>query len=127
MYTICLVDDNEHIVEIFSLLLAKDGFSVISASAGQTCIDIVQTLTPDLILLDVMMEPMDGWETLERLKSNPRTRRIPVIMVSGKKPTVEELQIYGSLFVKYVMKPVSYSELREEIAKVLTLPVMPVH
>ena len=127
LHTICLVDDNEHIVEIFSLLLAKDGFSVISASAGHTCIDILQTVTPDLILLDVMMEPMDGWETLERLKSNPRTRKIPVIMVSGKKPTADEIRIYGSLFEKYVMKPVSYSDLREEIMKVLISPVLPLN
>jgi two-component system OmpR family response regulator len=117
--TICIVDDNEDIIEIFSVYFRKQGYSVLVASDGQGCIDAIQTFVPDIILLDVMMEPMDGWQTLEQIKNNPRTMDIPVIMVSGKRPTHEELQVYGKSFVNYVMKPVSFPMLREAVTRVL--------
>ena len=113
--TICLVDDNEDILGIFSMFFGKKGYTVVTASGGQGCIDTIRVTPPDIIILDVMMEPMDGWKTLEQVKSNPATRHIPVIMVSGKRPTAEELNAYGTLFVRYIMKPVSFHLLHEAV------------
>ncbi len=101
------------------MLLSRDEFRVISAPGGGQCIDLLRSEMPDLILLDVMMEPMDGWETLERLKNNPRTTGIPVIMLSGKNPTQGELEKYGSCFTTYMRKPVSYRDLYTAIMSVL--------
>jgi two-component system, OmpR family, response regulator len=118
-YTICLVDDNKDILDVFSIFFEKMGYNIVEATGGQECIDIIHTRPPDIILLDVMMEPMDGWNTLERIKSNPETVDIPVIMVSGRRPTMEEWSVYGKLFTKYVMKPVSFPVLCESVTKVL--------
>ena len=84
MQTICLVDDNEDIIEIFSIFFKKQGYHVLIASDGQGCLDNIRMKIPDIILLDVMMEPMDGWQTLEQIKNDPLTQDIPVIMVSEK-------------------------------------------
>ena len=119
MHTICLVDDNPDIIGILSMLLSRDEFRVISAPGGGQCIDLLRSEIPDLILLDVMMEPMDGWETLERLKNNPRTTGIPVIMLSGKNPTPGELEKYESCFIAYMRKPVRYRDLFDTIMSVL--------
>ena len=118
-YTICLVDDNKDILDIFSIFFGKHGYNVLKASDGQGCIDIIGVRAPDVILLDVMMEPMDGWKTLEQIKCNPATEHIPVIMVSGKRPTTEELNLYGNLFAQYIMKPVSFPVLCESVTNVL--------
>jgi|SRR5271157_3861517 len=118
-FTICLVDDNKDILDIFSIFFGKKGYNVLKATGGQGCIDIIRITPPDIILLDVMMEPMDGWKTLEQIKCNPATKHIPVIMVSGKRPTTEELNVYGNLFAQYVMKPVSFPTLCESVSNVL--------
>ncbi|HVP95117.1 MAG TPA: response regulator [Methanoregulaceae archaeon] len=117
--TICLVDDNTDILGIFAIFFGKKGYNVIETTSGQECIDLIHLKPPDIILLDVMMEPMDGWMTLVQIKNNPSTRHIPVIMVSGKNPTTEELKIYGNLFVQYLMKPISFPQLYEAVAGVL--------
>jgi len=119
MQTICLVDDNPDILVIFALFFRKNGYHVLTAGSGQDCIDMIRTYPPDLVLLDVMMEPIDGWQTLVHIKKNPETCHIPVIMVSGKKPTQEEIQIYGKSFEYYVMKPVSFSSLLDKVATIL--------
>ncbi len=113
--TICLVDDNADILGIFSLFFGRKGFNVITAFGGQECIDMIRVTPPDIIILDVMMEPMDGWNILKQIKSNPYTRHIPVIMVSGKLPTADELKAYSDLFVQYIMKPVSFTLLYEVV------------
>jgi len=123
--TLCLVDDNEDILSIFSLFFRKKGYHVITAGNGQDCIDMIRAYVPDLILLDVMMEPMDGWQTLVNLKSNPQTRCIPVIMVSGKKPTPDDIHLYGKFYEHFMLKPVSFSALSDVVSGVLSRPVTP--
>ncbi len=83
--TIMIVDDSSFIVDGLIAILKRKGYKPIPAHGGDECLEILKTTIPDLILLDIMMEPMDGWETLERLKSNPATKGIPVLMFSAKK------------------------------------------
>ncbi len=97
---------------------------MITAGSGQDCIDMIRAYVPDLILLDVMMEPMDGWQTLINLKSNPETCSIPVIMVSGKKPTPDDIHLYGKFYEQFMLKPVSFSVLFDVVSRVLSPPVM---
>jgi CheY-like chemotaxis protein len=85
---------------------------------------MIQAYVPDLILLDVMMEPMDGWQTLMNLKRNPDSCRIPVIMVSGKTPTPDDVHMYGKYYEHFVMKPVSFPVLFDVVSRVLSPPVI---
>lgn len=119
MYTLMLVDDDPAIREIFSIFLEKTGFQVHVVPGGKECLDFLKTTVPDLILLDIMMEPMDGWATLNAIKKNPATRTIPVIMLTGKQPTPDELQQYGKWIEDYMMKPVDFKTLAGSLTGVI--------
>jgi len=105
MQTLLIVDDDPAIREMFSTLLTDEGYKVISASGGTECLDHLSRTTPDLIILDIMMHPVDGWETLELIRKNPATSQIPAIMFSGKSPSCKEIIQYGGWIEDYLMKP----------------------
>ena len=105
-YTILIVDDTRLIVEGLVLILKKY-YRPLAAFGGEQCLDILSRETPDLIILDIMMEPMDGWETLGRIKADPRTRDIPVLMFSAKKITPEEAEAHRITIDDFISKPVN--------------------
>jgi len=111
MRTILLVDDNESLIELFTLIFQDAGWNVISAPGGNECLDLLGHENPDIILLDIMMEPMDGWETLVRIKANPVWVKIPVAMLTGKALSQKEFESYGLLFENYLLKPLSESKM----------------
>ncbi|WAC05951.1 MAG: response regulator [Methanoregula sp.] len=111
MSSILIVDDDLDIANIFKIFLSRDGHMAVTASDGKVCLEKVQQCKFDLILLDIMMAPMDGWETLENIKADPKTHGIPVIMVTGKPLEEHERAKYGDLFYQYLMKPVRRTEL----------------
>jgi len=113
------VDDNLDVAEVFIEILKQGGFHPLVAFSGEECLDILKTETPDLILLDIMMEPMDGWETLEQIKAGLTTALIPVIMLTSKQVTPAEIEKYGKYIEDYVMKPVTNYELCYVIEHVL--------
>ena len=113
MESVLIVDDNADLRELFSIVLAKSGYRVSTAPGGNECISFIAEKLPDLILLDIMMEPVDGWDTLARIRSNPMTRDLPVIMVTGKQPTEEEIQRHLSEIDGYVVKPITIHELTD--------------
>lgn len=119
MYTILVVDDSPMIVDVFVAMLERGGYRPIAAYSGEECLEVLEDILPDLILLDIMMEPMDGWETLERIKSEPRTRDIPVMMLTAKQLTPDEAQEYGVFIEDYVMKPTTHRQLYDAIEYVL--------
>jgi len=115
MYTIMVIDDSPFIVDIFVTMLQRGGYQTVAAYGGQEALDLLQTVKPDLILLDIMMEPMDGWETLMHIKNDHRIRDIPVIMLTAKQLTPNEAQEYGIYIEDYIMKPITHKELYEAI------------
>lgn len=119
MSTILIVDDDPDIVSIFEIFLTSDGHTTITASDGEMCLEKLQKIHPDLILLDLIMQPMDGWATLTTIKSNPETGSIPVIMISGKQMEERECEKYGSLFYDYLMKPIRRAQLCEAVRSAL--------
>ncbi len=119
MHNILVVDDSPMIVDVFVAMLERGGFRPIAAYSGEECLGILKDLTPDLILLDIMMEPMDGWETLEKIKSDPETRQIPVMMLTAKQLTPDEAQKYGIYIEDYIMKPTTHRQLYDAIEYVL--------
>jgi CheY-like chemotaxis protein len=114
-----VIDDNPGIVEVFVTMLKRGGYETYSAGSGAEGLDILLDLTPDIILLDIMMEPMDGWETLENIKLNPATRDIPVMMLTAKQLTPDEAEEYGMYIEDYIIKPITHTELYESIEHVL--------
>ncbi|MFA5237551.1 MAG: response regulator [Methanoregula sp.] len=118
--TILIVDDSPFIVDGLAAILARKGYTPISAHGGDECIRILQTVKPDLILLDIMMEPMDGWETLEKIKENPATKEVPVLMFSAKKITPAEAQEHSINIEDFVSKPVSPVQLMESIQRIFS-------
>lgn len=120
MYTILIVDDSPMIVDVFATMLERGGYKPITSLSGEECLEVLKTTPPDLILLDIMMEPMDGWETLEKIKANPATRNIPVLMLTAKPLTPEEANEYGPYIEDYILKPTTHHQLYEAIERVLT-------
>ncbi|MFZ4816049.1 MAG: response regulator [Phototrophicaceae bacterium] len=80
---ILIVDDDPLNVEVMQLYLELDHFQVFAVSSGEKALEIVKTQTPDLILMDVRMSGLSGYETCRRLKDNPATATIPVLMVTA--------------------------------------------
>ncbi len=119
MATILIVDDDVDIVNLFRIFLSREGHIAITASDGTVCMSKLETVHPDLILLDVMMEPMDGWATLAAIKGNPQTAHIPVIMITGKPLMKDERERYGTLFSNYMLKPIRRATLCDTVREIL--------
>jgi len=113
MSSILIVDDNTDLVELYTIVLTRNGYTTFTASGGDECLNLLKTTTPDLILLDIMMEPMDGWETLTRIRSDSKRHSIPVIMITGKKPTWEEIKSHMHNIEDYVLKPLTIAALSD--------------
>jgi DNA-binding response OmpR family regulator len=88
---------------------------------GRECFDLLNngSFMPDIILLDIMMAPVDGWTTLRNIRNERRFEQIPVMMLTGKYPTMAEVNEYVTLFEGYLMKPFALGFLAFEINKVL--------
>ena len=119
MSTVLIVDDDPEISDIFRIFLEKEGYTPIIASDGNACLESLKNHPCDVILLDIMMAPMDGWETLMRIKTNPQTSPVPVIMISGKCLDEQEQEKYGAMFYQYLMKPVRRTELCDVVRRAL--------
>ncbi|KQC05485.1 MAG: two-component system response regulator [Methanolinea sp. SDB] len=119
MYTVMVVDDSPFIVDIFMTMLERGGYRSVAAYSGEECLEILDTVKPDLILLDIMMEPMDGWETLMHIKNRHSLKDVPVMMLTAKQLTPSEAQEYGIYIEDYIMKPITHRELYDAIENLL--------
>lgn len=116
--TILVVDDSPYIVDGLVALLKRKGFNPVACNGGEQALAILATTRPDLILLDIMMEPMDGWETLQKIKADPALADLPILMFSAKKITPEEAQEHCMNIEDFVSKPVNPGLLLEAINRV---------
>jgi CheY-like chemotaxis protein len=115
---VLIVDDNPDIIEVISGMLKNGGFTTRTAISGEEGLKELEIAAPDIILLDIGMEPMDGWETLRRMKKNPATRGIPVIMLTALQLTPKDVENYGICIEDYVVKPVTLQNLKDAITHV---------
>src|SRR5665213_1952709 len=104
---ILVVDDVEVNVKLLEAKLSSEYFNVLTANDGQTALQIAQDERPDLILLDVMMPRMDGFETCKRLKADPRTAEIPVVMVTALTETADRVRGLEAGADDFLSKPVN--------------------
>jgi len=107
------------IVDVFATMLERGGYRPITAFSGEECLEVLKKTPPDLVLLDIMVEPMDGWETLGKIKTSPATRGIPILMLTAKPLTPEEANEYGAYIEDYILKPTTHHQLYEAIERVL--------
>ena len=82
---ILIVEDEESLLKLESILLTSKGYDVRGVSNGQLALDAIEEEPPDLVLLDIMLPEIDGFEVCQRIKDNPETKDIPVIMLTAKK------------------------------------------
>ena len=110
-----IVDDNKMLVEIYTTGLTERGFEVIHSMSGMECLNVLKSEVPDVILMDIMMPGMDGWETLMQIRSNPDTVNIPVLMLTAKALTIEDINLYGEYIDGFLIKPFTLNALSERI------------
>ena len=94
--TILIVDDTENNVRLLATILARQKYKVHSANSGQVALAAAQAEPPDLILLDIMMPRMDGYEVCKRLKADKRTGDIPVIFISAMNETSDKIKAFST-------------------------------
>ena len=121
-HRILMIDDDIEMVALGRLILEREGFKVVSASGGQEGLDILEREPVDLVLLDIMMLGMDGWQVLELIKTNKNLAAIPVIMLTARHYLEDESKTtdYADLFDAYVVKPFVVRDLLGKINKLLT-------
>jgi len=112
---VLLVDDSPEALGFLTDALEQSGFSVLIATSGSAALNIVERITPDLILLDVVMPTMDGFETCRRLKANAGIAQIPVVFMTGLTETEHVVHALESGGVDYLTKPINIDELRARI------------
>jgi DNA-binding response OmpR family regulator len=119
---ILVVDDEEDVVEVLKLVLGKNGYEVLAATSGMDGLARAQSALPDLILLDIMMHRMDGWEVLKLLKLDERTSAIPVVILSARVEPKDKIRGLQEGAVDYVTKPFAVREILAKLAAALGGP-----
>jgi two-component system response regulator VicR len=116
---VCIEDEPE-MIDLVRLILGRKGFNVIGANGGIEGLETVRRLRPDLILLDLMMPDMDGWEVYQQVKADPALREIPVVVVTAKAQSIDKvLGLHIAKVDDYITKPFGPQELLESVEKIL--------
>lgn len=120
MAKVLVVDDEEHIVMILKDSLEFSGFHVLTAFNGLEALDVVEKDRPDLIVLDIGMPKLDGWEVCRRLKSNDATKSIPVIILTAYAQMSDQKKGTALGAERFISKPCDLTYLVEEINALLS-------
>jgi len=115
---ILAVDDEKHIVRLVQVNLERAGYTVITANDGKEALEKVNEENPDLVVLDVMMPYMDGFEVLQNLRRSPATRDIPVIMLTAKAQDADVFKGWQSGVDCYLTKPFNPMELLSFVKRI---------
>ncbi|MBN1288767.1 MAG: response regulator [Actinobacteria bacterium] len=117
--SIVIAEDQSDIAHLVDYRLTRLGYDVTWGKNGKEALDFIREKQPALVILDVMMPIMDGFEVLRELKSNPETEEIPVIMLTARSMEEDILKGFDSGAVDYIVKPFSVSELAARVKAVL--------
>jgi DNA-binding response OmpR family regulator len=116
---ILVADDEPDIVTIVEMILRSQGYDVLKAANGLEALELAERHSPDLILLDIMMPDMDGWEVLRLLHVDPSTSEIPVAMISAKTGSRAKITSMQEGAVDYITKPFDSQELLSKVRELL--------
>lgn len=112
---ILVVDDNPDNRDVLSRILELSGYAVLSANNGVHALDVAEQSTPDLILMDLAMPEMDGWEATSALKTRPHLSHIPVIALTGHVTTDDIRRAINAGCQDYLAKPVDFDRLLHKV------------
>ncbi len=112
--TVLVVDDKPSIIELVSIVLEDDGFNVITATDGESCLKLANEKKPDCILLDLLLPGEKGFETLTELGKSDNTKDIPVIIMTGKSSADDLKEALSLGAVNYINKPISDTKIISE-------------
>jgi two-component system, OmpR family, response regulator VicR len=119
--TIVYIEDDSEMIDLVSMILNRRGYSVKGANGGRQGLDLVMQEKPDLVLLDLMMPDMDGWDVYQQIKANDGTHEIPVIIITAKSQSIDiVLGLHIAKVDDYICKPFRPAELLESIERVLS-------
>jgi len=116
---ILIVDDDPETIRLVKLMLSRQGYNVITASSGKQALDLLHAEHPNLILLDVMMPEMDGFQVTRQLRSNPKTANTPILIFSAKTQVDDKVAGYEAGADEYLTKPIHPAELVARIKALL--------
>ncbi|MFA4947841.1 MAG: response regulator [Candidatus Krumholzibacteriia bacterium] len=117
---VLVVDDEVNITQILEFSIGAEGFEVITAQNGEEAIEKARREQPDLIILDVMMPKIDGYEACRILKANPLTKNIPVVLLTAKGRDIDKRLGMEVGATDYIVKPFSPNRLVERINQLLS-------
>jgi two-component system response regulator VicR len=116
------VEDEPEMIELIRLILGRKNFELIGAVGGRDGLGTIRKEKPDLVLLDLMMPDMDGWEVYQQMKADAELSDIPVIVVTAKAQSIDKvLGLHIAKVEDYVTKPFGPKELLDSVRKVLDI------
>lgn len=117
---IVYIEDDQEMIDLVTLILNRRGYQVIGAQGGRQGLDLIRSEAPALVLLDLMMPDLDGWDVYQQLKINETTHNIPVIIITAKSQSIDKvLGLHIAKADDYICKPFRPQELLESVDKVL--------
>lgn len=116
---ILYVDDEPFLQMAFVEGIKKGGYDVIGSMGGESVFDLVQNEQPDILILDIMMKPLDGWSILLTIKDYPTFENMSVIMQSGKSLNLRDFGIYAPFIDDYLIKPIRISDILSSIQQIV--------
>jgi DNA-binding response OmpR family regulator len=117
---ILCIEDEQEMIDLIRLILSRRGFEILGANGGKEGLEMIRKNHPDLVLLDLMMPEMDGWEVYQQMKADETTRDIPVIVVTAKAQSIDKvLGLHIAKVDDYIAKPFSPQELLASVDTVL--------
>jgi len=118
--TILCIEDEPEMIDLFRVILERKGYEVIGAIGGQEGLEVLEEQTPDLILLDLMMPDVDGWEVFRQIRATPRLQNAPVVVVTAKAQSIDKvLGLHIAKVDDYITKPFGPQDLLSAVERVL--------
>ena len=118
--TVVCIEDEPEMVDLIKLILGRRGFELTGAMGGREGLEVIRRVKPDLVLLDLMMPDIDGWEVYQQMKADEELKHIPVIVVTAKAQSIDKvLGLHIAKVADYITKPFGPQELIQSIEKVL--------
>jgi DNA-binding response OmpR family regulator len=114
------VEDEQEMIDLVRLILARRGYEILGANGGREGLDLIRKEKPDLVLLDLMMPVMDGWDVYQQMKADTSPQHIPVIIITAKAQNIDKvLGLHIAKVDDYISKPFSPQELVDSVEKIL--------
>jgi two-component system KDP operon response regulator KdpE len=119
MYRVLIVDDDPMVTRLVRINLELENFEVVEAWDGKTALDIIKNQTPDLLLLDIMMPQMDGWEILKKIREDPAVKDLPIVALTAKVQDEDIARGWRMGADGYIVKPFNPVSLAETLRQIL--------